>query len=158
MAKALRYTGDWPPPDVLHDYPNWVCAWDEEGEEDQDETTLKPEDVQTVITKETIHTAGDVHCADGRRFPAIITLPGGDLESFDFHDGIDWVRCRQDYQTKKWGPFDQSWLPVEQRMRTVDLADKNTFPLRLSTRLPLGASGEPMQLEITSDGIAREWK
>lgn len=157
MPKPLRYTGDWPPPEVLREHPNWVCAWDEEDEEGQDETTLKPEDEQSVITSDTIHTAGDVHLADGRAFPAIISLPSGAPECFDYHDGAEWIRCRQDYQTKRWVAHDQSWLPPEKRMPTVDFADSCTFPLRLSTRLPHSETGAPVRLEIRPDGSAVEW-
>lgn len=158
MPKPLRYTGDWPPPEILREYPNWICAWDEEGEEDQDETTLKPEDEQSMITAATIHTASDVVLADGRSFAAIISLASGAPESFDYHDGSTWVRCRQDYKTKRWVPFDQNWLPPERRMPTVDFADSRTFPLRLSTRLPHAETGEPVRLEIRPDGSAAEWR
>lgn len=158
MSKPLRYTGDWPPPEVLREYPNWVCAWDEEGEEGQDETTLKPEDQQSAITSDTIHTAGDVQLADGRVFPAIISLPSGTPESFDYHEGSDWVRCLLHYPTKRWVAFDQNWLPLEQRMPTVDFSDARTFPLRLSTRLPNAETGEPVRLEIRADGSAGPWR
>jgi hypothetical protein len=131
MPKPLRYTGDWPPPEILREYPNWICAWDEEGEEDQDETTLKPEDEQSMITADTIHTVGDVLLADGRSFV---------------------------YKTKRWVSLDQNWLPPERRMPTVDFADSRTFPLRLSTRLPHAETGEPVRLEIRPDGSAAEWR
>jgi hypothetical protein len=53
MPKPLRYTGDWPPPNVLSQYSNWVFAYDEEGEDDQDETTVRPEEQQSFISHET---------------------------------------------------------------------------------------------------------
>jgi hypothetical protein len=156
VPKPLRYTGDWPPPEVLREYPNWVCAWDEEGEEGQDETTLKPEGEQTVITEDTIHTAGEVRLADGRRFPAIISLPDGPPISIDYHDGGAWVRCRVDATTERWSAFVQDWLPVEQRMRTVDFTDTRIFPLRVKTQLPHFEIGEQIRFQIRSDGSQSE--
>ena len=40
----LRFTGEWPPPGVWLQYPNWEYALDEEGAPGHDETTLRPSD------------------------------------------------------------------------------------------------------------------
>src|SRR6516225_7420554 len=90
MAKKLRYTGDWPPPKVLQRYPNWEMAYEEEGMDGQDETTIRPQAEQTVIDLETVHTAADVWLADGRTYPAIVTVAFGPPESCSFHDGKRW--------------------------------------------------------------------
>jgi len=156
MTRPLRYTGDWPPPEVLQEYPNWDLALDEEGEEDQDDTTLMPEDQQKVVSENTIHTAGDVRLADGRSFPAIVTVAHGEPSSFDYHDGTTWITCRQDYDSGRWIPYEQAWLSPEDRMPTVDFSDSRTLPLRLTTRLACRVTGKPFRLEIRADGTSIE--
>lgn len=158
MSKPLRYTGDWPPPNILHEYPNWICAWDEEGEEDQDETTLKPEDRQDIITEDTIHTAGDVLFASGQKFPAIISMPSGRADDFSYHNGKDWIRCLFDGRIHRWIPFDQDWLPPERRAPTVDFLNLSLFPIRLSSRLSCAKTGKPFQVTIHADGTETDWQ
>jgi hypothetical protein len=146
MAKKLRYTGDWPPPEVLARYPNWEMAYEEEGVEGQDESTLRPQKEQRRITSDTVHTAGDVWLADGRTYPAIITVALGTPSSCWFHDGKRWW-AMQTFR-KKWEP---------QGTDSVDMKDKSTFPLRFRTRLPKW-DGKPWQLEIRPNGTQKEWK
>ena len=146
MAKKHRYTGAWPPPKVLKRFPNWEMAYDEDGlEEGQDDTTIRPQTEQKVITYDTIHTAADVTLADGRTFPAIVTMVSGPPESCSFHDGKRW-RTIQKFR-KKWQPHDEA---------TLSMKDKSTFPLRIRTRLP-HEGGKPWQIEIRPNGTEKEW-
>jgi hypothetical protein len=61
MPKKHRYTGENPPVEVLAKFPNWVNAYDEEGELGQDETTLKPDFIDTHVTRDTAFTAVTLH-------------------------------------------------------------------------------------------------
>ncbi len=79
MPESLRFTGDWPPAQYLEQYPNWG----KEGEENQDETTLKPSDEQSYIDDETAFTVGDATFADGRVCLAIIQVDYGDPQVID---------------------------------------------------------------------------
>lgn len=60
MPKPLRFTGQNPPPELWRTYPNWLNAFEEEGEAGQDETTLVPHEVQTHIAPHTAFTAATV--------------------------------------------------------------------------------------------------
>lgn len=147
--EKLRYTGDWPPPKVLKQYPNWEMAYDEEGVDGQDDTTLRPEEDQSVISCDTAHTAGDVRMADGRTFPAIITVFFWPPTSCSFHDGKRWWAIQK--IKGKWEPYSQDYLPGSKREKNLDLKDKTIFPLRIQTRLPHW-SGKRWKIEIHPDG------
>ena len=43
MPREHRYTGEFPPIEVIARFANWDYALDEEGESGQDETTIRPE-------------------------------------------------------------------------------------------------------------------
>jgi hypothetical protein len=153
--KKLRYTGDWPPPKVLKQYPNWEMAYDEEGMDGQDETTVRPEAEQSVITSDTAHTAGDAWLADGRTFPAIITVALWPPASCSFHDGKRWWAIQK--IKGKWEPYTQDYLPESKREKQLDLKDKATFPLRIQTRLPHWR-GKQWKIEIHPDGKEKACK
>ena len=155
MPKRIRYTGNWPPPKVLERYPNWEMAYEEEGMDGQDETTIRPQAEQSVITFDTVHTAGDVWLADGRTYPAIITVISGPPEACSFHDGKRWWTIKT--FRKKWEALVQTYLPENKREKPLDLKDKSTFPLRIRTRLPR-ENGKPWQIEIRPNGSEKEWK
>lgn len=147
-----RYTGDWPPPDILEQIPSWIFALDEEGVEGQDETTLKPADSQEVISTETVATAADVELAAGNRCLGIVSLCSEMVESVDYFNGEDWVRCLKDQNTGRWMPFDQSWLPEVERLPTVNMEDSEIFPLKVVTRLPVESTGRNICFEVRGDG------
>jgi len=98
MSKPLRYTGCWPPVSVLREYPNWVCAFDEEDEPDQDETTIKPEVQQVYISLDTQFTAVEIEFAGGARAIGLLFLFGGETESIDYfdEDANEWVNLKLD--------------------------------------------------------------
>ena len=73
----LRFTGDFPPLDVLERFPNWENALDEEEVEGQDETTIRPTEEQHVLTPEVVFTAGVIIQADGTWLPAMWKCPPG---------------------------------------------------------------------------------
>jgi hypothetical protein len=157
MAKPLRYTGDWPPPEVLREFPNWVFAYDEEGEEGQDETTLKPEDEQSFITNETQITAGSLSLADGRTLPAIVCMQSGLPVGVNAFEGHWTWGVWHEHQKTTWRPVTQDYLPESQRLPSVSLSNDRVFPLRFTTLLPRVFGGEPWRIEIHPDGSTRDW-
>ena len=157
MPKPLRYTGDWPPPEVLRHYPNWVFAYDEEGEEGHDETTVKPEDQQLLISRETQVTAGTLLLADGRTLPAIVCIESGSpIGVSAFEERWTWSVWR-DHRRAPWRPATQDYLPESQRLPSVSLSDSRVFPLRFATVLPRESGGEPWRIEIHPDGSSGDW-
>lgn len=157
MPKPLRYTGDWPPPEVLQDYPNWVFAYDEEGEDGQDETTVKPEDQQTFITTETQVTAGTLVLADGHTLPAIVCIEKGSPVGVSAFEGRWTWSVWRDGRKSTWRPATQEYLPENQRLPSVSLADSRIFPLRFSTSLPRKSGDQPWRIEVHPDGSVSEW-
>ena len=136
MAKPLRYTGCWPPTEILERYPNWVLAIDEECEPDQDETTIKPEAQQAFISDETDYSAASVRLANGSAAVGILSLIEGKIDAIDIFDGRDWWRLKDEYNQTEWTPFIETWLPAEKRVPSVSLYDANLFPMRVMSRLP----------------------
>ncbi|MEY2466656.1 MAG: hypothetical protein QOD03_1177 [Verrucomicrobiota bacterium] len=157
MPKALRYTGDWPPPDILRDYPNWVFANDEEGEEGQDETTVKPESQQAFISRETQITAGSLLLADERTLSAIICIESSLPVGVSAFEGRWSWSVWRNHRTTLWRPATQDYLPESQRLPSVSLYDSRVFPLRFSTSLPREPRGKSWRIEILPDGTSREW-
>lgn len=152
MGNSLRYTGCWPPIDVLAEYPNWVLALDEEHVKGQDETTLKPEAQQSWISCETSCTAADVTLADGSIKTGILVLEEGDPSALDVFDGNDWWSVEQ-VSGKKWETVKETWLGEEERRPSVSFAAKNIFPLSARSRLPR-ADGTFLHLSIRGNGKA----
>lgn len=148
MTERLRFTGDWPPPQYLKQYPNWGNAWDEEGEEDQDETTLKPSDEQRYIDDETAFTVAEATLADGKNCLAIIQVDCGDPQVIDVFEAESPWRLSFSLPDQKWVPFVQSWLPLPQRMPSVSPDDPRIFPLRVISRLPKTSGGVPLDIQI----------
>lgn len=150
MENRLRYAGCWPPLATLAEYPNWVFALDEEGEQGQDETTIKPETQQLYISQETSFTAADVMLADGSSKTAVITLEDTIPSALDVLDGQDWWSVQRG-RGSQWETVDNSWLPEEERRPGVSLRDKNIFPLSVKSRLPR-SDGKLMALRIFPNG------
>ena len=136
MARPLRFTGCWPPVDLLDQYPNWVFASDEECEPDQDETTIKPEGQQTFISEETDVTAANVTLASGVNLRALLSLFNGKVVAIDVYNGHDWWRLCGAHDQKLWTPHVETWKPENQRRPVVSLSDRELFPAIVNSRLP----------------------
>lgn len=147
MPKPLRYTGTWPPLDVLDAYPNWVFASDEESEPDQDETTIKPESRQSWISEETDCTAALATLANGSSAEVIISLLNGNVEGVDVWDGRDWWALRLSSDQTTWTPLEQPWLPPDERRPVVSLSDASVFPVSIVSRLP-AVNGTYLRVDI----------
>ena len=157
MRDPLRFTGEWPPPTLWNDYPNWEYALDEEEIEGQDETTLRPSEVQSYIHDDVAYTAGDAILADGQSLPAMLGVIDGSISSIDvFITAQDAWSIRWRSTSGEWGPFVEDWLPKNQRMVSVSLDDSNVFPLRVSSRLPRSPNDEPFRIAIHPDGSSAE--
>lgn len=147
MNEKLRFTGDWPPLDILRQYPNWEYAIDEEDVEGQDETTIRPESQQNAITNATAFTAARSRQADGTERMAIMAIIAGRIESIDVftNDRDAW---RVIWNGDEWEPFIQDWLPEDERMPYVFLSENAIFPMHVETLLPLAETGYPLIAEV----------
>ena len=150
MKNRHRYTGCWPPPTVLGIYPNWVFALDEEDEDGQDETTIKPESQQLYVSEETSFTAADITLASGTTRTGILTLDGTIPSAGDVFDGRDWWTVQRGPGTK-WEAVRETWIPEDQRRPTVSLNDREIFPLNAHTRLPK-SDGKIVSVTVFPDG------
>lgn len=75
-----RYTDDWPLPEVLRDFPNWVTAFGEEGRRGQDETTIRPQKKQSRIDDNTAYSAGEVEFRDQTKMVCLLRLSWGRIK------------------------------------------------------------------------------
>jgi len=154
MGSRLRYTGKNPSIEVLATYPNWTNAYDEEGLEGQDETTLKPENVQTQITDETTFTAGDIEFADARTLPVLISVTFGEVTGFHVYADPESPYLSYDEKWSMWSIWSQG-DPAE-----LDRAERwwksQHFPARVTSRLPLSTSGAQWEVVLDQDGMVVE--
>jgi hypothetical protein len=132
MSRSLRYTGQWPPPEVLKQFRNWQYALDEEGEEGQDETTIRPIEEQRIITSETDFTTAIATERNGTVRRAIIGINFGEVDSVNvFTDNEScWGIINM---PTGWEPV---WLPEEKRANGVSLDNADVFPLHVISDLP----------------------
>lgn len=157
MTERLRYTGEWPPLDVLRKFPNWEYALDEEGFEEQDETTLRPEPEQRWITGNTAYTAGKATQADGTERDVIFELMEGQIDAVHvFVNPVDtWrvVKHRHAWNPYKviWKPYVMAWLPEEEN--PPPLTDATVYPLRVKSVLSFEGTGEFLE---TTVGLKRD--
>jgi hypothetical protein len=152
MGERLRVTGDWPPRAYWERYPNWENAYDEEGEEGQDETTLRPSPVQDYIHEDTTFTVGQVKSADGQTLEALLTVPSGELEeanAFADDHGV-WTIFYSSVK-RKWLVCDYKQMP-----KIVELDEPRIFPLTIKSRLPRQRRGKPFHVVINADGSSAE--
>lgn len=136
-------------------YPNWEYALDEEGEPDQDETTLRPSEEQQFVI-EFGFTAADVEQANGRRLPALLAIndDADGLTAFTSDTG-GWSVQRLG-KPARWVCIVEDWLPEAARTPSVSFEDASVFPLLVRSRLPSRASGNPVQFAINSDGTVED--
>lgn len=141
IDSSIRYTGENPPEHVLLTFPNWIQALDEEGIEGQDETTLKPDETQTVISADTQHTAADAIIYSGKSCAALLSLENGRIESVTVYDGMWSVRVDGDkWQSEKWAH------DTRYHGNTTD------FPITIKSRLRYGRTLRPIELQLFPDG------
>ena len=160
MNNELRLTGEWPSPELLNTIPNWENAFDEEGVEGQDESTIRPAPNQSTVDNEILFTAATALLPMGRECPAIIELVDG-VAGLNVYLDDQWyrlVRCVDRFnQFQLWDPDPQAWLPEGARSPSLTFADRQVFPLRFVSRLPLAASSSPIKIRILPDGGEEPW-
>ena len=157
MPRPHRYTGAFPPIEVIADFSNWDYALDEESEPDQDETTIRPEAEQTFITKRTAFSAADAFLANGEQVTALVEVLGGQVWAVNVFQPKGIWRLFFDKPGRAWQPFIETWLPEDKRCHSVALSDRSVFPLRVTTRLPLGPKGQMWRAIIQPDGSETAW-
>ena len=137
--KKHRYTGVWPPIKILQKIYNWDYALGEESSPGQDETTIKPQEVQNCIDNWTAFTVATVEFNDQSKHTAIIELINSKISSISvFHNDKDnecW-RIVKNWNNSNWEPFIQDWLPVERRCDSVTMKEYGIFPLKILSKLP----------------------
>ena len=156
MPKRFRFTGESPPPRLWKQYPNWRNAYEEEGKEDQDETTLMPHEVQTCIGRYTSFTGGRVRFNDGRQYPAFLSLGEAGIDGCEVYEKAKPWRIYYCYPDKKWVSFREEWLPKAERRPSVSLDDNTIFPLEIHMAVPWNEGGQPRRYRITKGGEMHE--
>lgn len=157
MPQPYRYTGAFPPAEVIAQFPNWDYALDEEGEPGQDETTIRPDAEQTFIAKWTAFSAADAFLANGERATALVEVLGGKVWAVNVLQPKGTWRLCFDKPSGLWEPFIETWLPEAERGYSVALSDHSVFPLRVTTRLPVGREGQKWRANIQPDGSEKAW-
>lgn len=153
MVKKKRFTGEFPPLEILNKYANWEFALGEEHIDGQDETTLRPANEQAYISENVAYTAAVATFASGLKRPALIEIFTGTPNGINVFKNDDEVwRICYDYLEKKWIPFIEYWLPERERGLTVSMSDKTVFPLVIESRLPYKRKGKPIHFIVKSDG------
>jgi hypothetical protein len=156
MPIRLRFTGENPPPELWREYPNWRNAYEEEGEEGQDETTLMPHEIQTHIGEYTSLTAGIARLHDGREFPAFLAVGERGVDGCEIYETDTPWRVYYSYPDKRWVAFRAEWLPESERPPAVSFADDTVFPLEIRMAVPWTQGGRPAAYQITKDGVMHE--
>src|SRR5581483_2980708 len=136
MPNPLRFTGKNPPPELWQKYPNWSNAYEEEGEDGQDETTLMPHEVQTHIGPHTSFTAGTVQLHDGRQFPAFLAIGRNGIDGCEVYEMEKPWRIYYNYPQKRWVSFRAEWLPEFERPPSVLFDNETVFPLEVRMSVP----------------------
>jgi hypothetical protein len=134
---------------------------DEEGEDGQDETTLRPSENQSVIAQYVSFTAATAWLNDGRKCPAIIEMIY-DAEGLQFYlEGLWYRVVRRSNRTgqfERWEPYVENWLPeAERHSPPLSLADETVFPLRFASRLPFHKTSSLIRIKIFADGSEETW-
>jgi hypothetical protein len=156
MPKKLRYTGENPPLELWAKYPNWRNAYEEEGDEGQDETTLMPHEIQTYIGEYTSFSAGSVCFHDGREFPAFLAVGERGVDGCQVYEcEVPW-RIYYSYPDKRWLPFRAEWLPEEERPPAISFDDGAIFPLEIRMAVPWRHGGATAAYQLTRDGEMHE--
>lgn len=150
--RKYRYTGGrLPPSSALEVYPCWMPALDEEGDDGQDESTIRPDDQQDFIGEFAVYTAADAELADGRTVPALLGQPDATFLHKDEVDVIIVYEGKRHWRVDTYD-HDASWQPAEEGP-TKRHGNTKVFPMRVRSRLPLERPGGPHIVRVlTPDG------
>ena len=147
--KEFRYTGDFPPTNVLEEFPNWEYALDEEGDQGQDETTIRPAVEQTFIGPSAAYVSGSAIQADGTRIIVMLALIREAIQGVTALLNNEWSwEIQKIGQPAVWRSNTFDWIPAESRPPSVSLSDANIFPLTVESTVPL-MRGERLRTVIS---------
>jgi hypothetical protein len=148
--RTPRLTGRLPSPTQLKKWPNWRDCLDEEDEEGQDESTIRPSDDQKQIAKDATYTAAVVIGTDGRRRVGLLHNPfPGDLRKGRAEE----VYVFEGARTRGLEIGRRTWQPGRFVERPF-AADDRRLPLRVRSVLTR-PSGRRIELVIEKGGRVR---
>jgi hypothetical protein len=150
---SVRVTGKSPSPVQLKQWPNWSVCSDEEDQEGQDETTLRPDTEQTAIGPKTILTAVDIELPGQLKLigSLLSDLPGEGL--LNASPGV--LTVFEKRSTLKVLIKDDSWSPFPAPERTVECNDPKRLPMVVRSVLPF-RGGERLVWVLESHGTLRK--
>ena len=151
MNDHFRFTGENPPPHLWVRYPNWQYALEEETEEGQDETTLRPADNQQTIDDDVAFTAGDALLSNGTSLSALLGVLSGELGWIYVYPDAQRDECwvlRYDVPSSQWVAMNDDWFVQGEGILLVPLEGDGVFPLRVTSRLPLQQTGQSIDMPI----------
>lgn len=147
--KKIRLTGEIPSAKLLMKFPNWTHCLDEEGENGQDETTIKPDENLTFINENTISTVADIIFKNGQKgivlLSSMMDLNKGDVEFIDFIS----ENKNESWQINIYG---SEWDNSEYVNVTLTPGKLSFFPAKVISRLPKDKDGEKIHFTLFSDG------
>lgn len=149
MENTPRIIGDNPPQRYWAKYPNWENAWDEERDEGQDETTLRPSENQSSIDEDVTFAAGNATLADGTTLPALLALVEGDIDCVYVYPATDGDRCWS-ISSDEPGRWDANDSDEELGLLPVPKDITKNLPITIRSRLPLKRSGTPIEEVIST--------
>ena len=149
----LRFTGENPPLEYLEQFPNWSNAYDEEGDDDQDETTLKPHEQQNFIDDHVSFTTADLKTANGAKYVALLEVIAGVPCALDVYDNESWILQNRNYPIDQWRSLREPWLPEDLKTKEILFDDTSIFPLQVRSRLPR-TNGENIHFQIEMNGFS----
>lgn len=149
MPRPDRYNVNRIPPEAVSRFAAWVLAYDEEGEEGQDEATIKPNEAADPELPGFV--TADVHFANGGTG---IALLGGatigvstfdDLDDFRLYlDGKVWLFDLESEQCTQDWPRGELLIDIHPEL----------WPLSLTARMraAFGAAFDDYSFTVSSDG------
>jgi hypothetical protein len=148
-SRLPRLTGRRPSARQLDRWPNWRSCLDEEDEQGQDESTMRPDDEQTVIGPETNGTAFTATDATGRSFSLFgLAVWPDDLKRGHLDQVVLLERPARTIDVAGHG---RSWKPSACRLTLPP--DSPRLPIRARSVLPL-RDGRHLELRLAAGGRA----
>jgi len=160
----VRYTDSLPPQDTIEARPNWVHAYGEEGRPGQDETTIRPQGREDVITADTDYTVGDVWLDDDSSLVALMRVSGSRIKQLDIYDGdriwtVEFTISKAEKQRLESLAFKERIKApaTEWEWSCAEENDVSRLPIRYCTRLDHHSTGVPIKGKIHPDGTGTDW-
>jgi hypothetical protein len=150
MSKArLRFSGWHIPFEHRDANPCWEFALDEEGEEGQDETTMRPCD-EPVITEYTDVVTARAIGANGVEFPAIVSLEYPDREA---NGVMIYVDRKFEGRVVEFSMRDGKWTEYESKPNWYDAwtsakYEPGLLPVKLITVAKSKRTGKPLSFTV----------